>query len=314
MSAGYLEQLDSRIGTGLAQLSESLKRAQACFVSELQRPDGGFPGRDGKSDVYYADFAIRTIVAAGPPAEASLASAAAFVTKTGPGVDCVVDCFSVLNCIRLLNVLGEDVAINTAPLIEVVARQLLPTGGYVRPGGTEISAYNTFIAALCHELTATEFPNCVRTVAGIRALQNSAGGFAETPGSGIEQTNATAAAIGFLSMVGGLSDSISAAAARFIARMQADDGGIRSHPRAPCSDLLSTFTGLVTLTTLSSIQTVDLGAIARFVRQRAVNTGGFTGYCGDAEADVEYTYYGIGSVALLRAAASLRETGHQSPM
>ena len=36
-------------------------RRQVAYVASRQRDDGGFPGRDGGSDIYYTDFALRIL-------------------------------------------------------------------------------------------------------------------------------------------------------------------------------------------------------------------------------------------------------------
>jgi geranylgeranyl transferase type-2 subunit beta len=66
--------------------------------------------------------------------------------------------------------------------------------------------------------------------------------------------------------------------------------------------LLSTFTALATLAGLDDLQRVNLPALARFLRQTALPDGGFKAAPADTEADIEYTYYGLGCLALLNAA------------
>ncbi|MFW6158815.1 MAG: prenyltransferase/squalene oxidase repeat-containing protein, partial [Planctomycetota bacterium] len=68
----------------------------------------------------------------------------------------------------------------------------------------------------------------------------------------------------------------------------------------PEPDLLSTFTALVTLSVLDSLEQINLPAVGRFVRAMATPDGGFRACRSDPETDVEYTYYGLGTAAVLR--------------
>jgi geranylgeranyl transferase type-2 subunit beta len=83
--------------------------------------------------------------------------------------------------------------------------------------------------------------------------------------------------------------------------MQADDGGLRAQPSAPVGDLLSTFTAMVALASVGALELLDLAAAGRFAGSLRTPEGGFRSCALDPEADVEYTYYGLGTLALLRA-------------
>ena len=85
--------------------------------------------------------------------------------------------------------------------------------------------------------------------------------------------------------------------------MAGSEGGLRAHAGATDADLLSTFTGLVTLSGAGGIELLDMREPARFVGTLARANGGFAGAPGDTGADVEYTYYGGGCLAMIRLAA-----------
>ena len=87
--------------------------------------------------------------------------------------------------------------------------------------------------------------------------------------------------------------------APFLGDLQAGDGGLRAHDGAPAGDLLSTFVGLTALAILGALARVDRAAVARFVKAAGVPFGGFRESPNDDAPDVEYTYYGIGTLALL---------------
>jgi geranylgeranyl transferase type-2 subunit beta len=85
--------------------------------------------------------------------------------------------------------------------------------------------------------------------------------------------------------------------------MQTDEGGLRANTRIPIADLLSTFTGLLTLQDLNAGAAVDLAAVLRFARSLELESGGFHGAEWDPAHDVEYTFYGLGTLALLARGA-----------
>ena len=86
-----------------------------------------------------------------------------------------------------------------------------------------------------------------------------------------------------------------------MAGMQTDEGGLRANTRIPIADLLSTFTGLLTLGDLGALEMIDDAAALRYARSLQQPGGGFFGAAWDEQADVEYTFYGIGTCALLAA-------------
>ncbi len=81
--------------------------------------------------------------------------------------------------------------------------------------------------------------------------------------------------------------------------MQTDEGGLRANTRIPIADLLSTFTGLLTLEQIGAVNRIDVSAALRYVKSLENERGGFRGAAWDSVEDVEYTFYGLGSLALL---------------
>ena len=57
----YLTRLTVRLLDGIEKLDPALREKHAAFVKEKQLPDGGFPGREGGSDLYYTGFALRSL-------------------------------------------------------------------------------------------------------------------------------------------------------------------------------------------------------------------------------------------------------------
>ncbi|MGA2031835.1 MAG: prenyltransferase/squalene oxidase repeat-containing protein [Thermoguttaceae bacterium] len=317
-SSVYLDALDELLRSGVADLSARFIATQVRYVAGCQQPDGGFAGRQGASDEYYTDFALRTLALLAPGHDAFRRAADYLVRWPGPPRD-MVQCFTLLSATRSLEQslpsplagegqgvrgLGQDTELLSAdPLwaIEWLYAHLLPSGGFARyTDDQRVSAYHTFLGALCFQMLGHDMPAIEDAISAVAALARADGGYAELAGQTASQTNATAAAVALLMMRDALPAERAAKTARFLARMQSGDGGLRSHDAARGGDLLSTFTGLLTLLGLGGLDQVDLAGVARFLKRAAHRDGGFLACFGDDCPDVEYTYYGVCTLALLR--------------
>ena len=114
-------------------------------------------------------------------------------------------------------------------------------------------------------------------------------------------TNPTAAAIGILKTVDALDESLRQRTVGFLADMQTDEGGLRANTRIPIADILSSFTGLLTLQDLAGDSEIDTERLLRYANSLEQSTGGFLGAAWDQTCDVEYTFYGLGTIALLHS-------------
>jgi geranylgeranyl transferase type-2 subunit beta len=302
----YLSQLDAFLRASLMHSADSMRDAQMRFIRARQSEDGGFAGRQGASDPYYTDFALRVTSLLAPGSDVGVKAATYLPTVAAPPDD-VVAAFSLLNCRRMLDECGCSVEIDVESTMRAVDMHRLEAGGWSRAGSDAVSAYCTFIGALCHQLTGTPVPEAAAAADAVAALQTTDGGFREQSSDSASQINATAAAIAFLRMTGRVTAEQQLRAREYLLRMQAGDGGMLAHEAVPHGDLLSTFTGMLTLTTLGSVAGLDVQAAARFLRWVALPEGGFVGYIGDTEPDVEYTYYGLGCLALLSAYAGTKQ-------
>jgi len=306
----WLDLLDEFLRPGARGLGGGLVAAQITWLERRQAPGGGFPGRAGPPDAYYTDFALRALDLIAPDSPA-FAAAASFIAHQVAPAD-VVGAFSLLSCARVVardasragspTYGGDDDsgegALDHAALSAVVEAQSLAGGGSATtPGSSELSAYRSFLGALCREMLGTEPVPAARA---LRSLRRESGGFAERADEARAQTNATAATMALLAMEEALTQDEARSAANFLASMQSPDGGLRAHADAPEGDLLSTFTGLLTLSTVGGVEALDLPAVGRFVRAVARSVGGFGATVSDPGADVEYAYYGLATLALLR--------------
>ncbi|MBU0610145.1 MAG: hypothetical protein KKI08_19835 [Armatimonadetes bacterium] len=296
----YLDLLDEMLAAGLHGLGDGFLRAQLGHALGCRRPDGAFGGRRGGADLYYTEFGLRLLALLDAPAEA-LARAAPFLSAHASPTE-LTDVFSLLNSRRLLAARGVRVDLDEGACRDEIVSRRARGGGYGRPTAGGTTAYATFLAALSLRLLGEEMPQAERAVAALAALQQSDGGFAQEPG-GTSQTNSTAAAVGFLVMQDALAPEAAAKGTTYLAAQQEPGSGFASHTGAP-ADLLSTFTALTTLAFLDGLARVDLAGVARFVKRCACAAGGFGAHAGDRETDVEYAYYGVGTLALLAGLSS----------
>jgi geranylgeranyl transferase type-2 subunit beta len=341
MTSAYLDMLDELLRPGIAGFSERFTAQQVRFIESRQQPDGGFAGRKGGSDLYYTDFALRTLawlapdhtafarasdyagiairesdVARSAARAASLRGAAKqgggipFLTPSNPPhvARNVVECFNLLNVRRLLKRHSSRAAQNPlfdeSPIVRCLRRHCLPSGGLARSANeSRVSAYHTFLGSLCFEMLDVEMPASDGAIRAIADLHRPDGGYAELSDQPASQTNAAAAAIGFLILRNALPPERTTATIRFLAEMQSADGGWRAHAAVAAGDLLSTFTGLFTLASLGGFDAIDSAAAARFLHRMALPAGGFLACDGDDSPDVEYAHYGVATLALLRILA-----------
>jgi geranylgeranyl transferase type-2 subunit beta len=183
-------------------------------------------------------------------------------------------------------------------------------GGYAKTAdGHSSSTYYSFLVVLCRQLLGRPVREPERLAEFIRSRRREDGGFVEIGPMKRSGTNPTAAAIGLLKILDALDEATRADAVGFLLDMQTDEGGLRANTRIPIADVLSTFTGLLTLADLDAMDEVDVAAARRFVEQLDLPSGGFRAALWDPGHDVEYSFYGLGSMALLadRSFTDLRD-------
>jgi len=301
----YLEQLSLRLLAGMSRLPEELLAPHRRYVQAQQRPDGGFAGRQGNSDAYYTGFGLRAAAMLGVLDEATAGRAAQFLSTLVAAPRSTIDFLSLVFSAALLEAVGaaDPFAQAGRDRRETVAAYLAPLqradGGYAPVATGQASTYHTFLALGACEMLNLERGPMESTAALVRRRRRADGGFVEfdpLPNSG---TNPTAAAVGALRILGGIDDDLRQGAAAFLLRLQSAQGGWCANTRLPLADLLSTFTALVALADLDALDRVDRAAVSAFVGGLQDHTGGFRGGAWDDAVDVEYTFYGLGSLALL---------------
>jgi geranylgeranyl transferase type-2 subunit beta len=304
----YLNDLNARLADGVAKLPEELRQRHARYVASGQNSDGGFSGREGESDLYYTGFALRGLTVLDALTPEICERSAGFLRGCLTRQTSVVDFFSFLYACALVQASsGIDVLAGSAVDWPSRVAQMLETfrtkdHGYNKsPGAASGSTYHTFLVGLCFELLGQTLPHpddVLRFVAGRRRED---GGYVEVPAMRRSGTNPTAAGLGLLHLLKGadLPGEDVEATIDYLAQMPSEEGGLRANDRIPVADLLSTFTGCWTLARLNALDRIDVRQAFEYVKSMERAAGGFHGFLLDDGTDVEYTFYGLGSLALL---------------
>jgi geranylgeranyl transferase type-2 subunit beta len=303
----YLQRLTARLSDGLQRLPEPFRARHAAFLRGRQNSDGGFPGREGGSDLYYTGFALRSLAVLDALAPDVLHGAAGFLRVSLAQQASVVDFFSLLYaCLLVQSAGGPDVLAGAPPdWPDRVAAALetfrTPDGGYAKAAGAHAgSTYHTFLVGLCYQLLGRDLPRPEEVVRFVAGRRREDGGYVEIAPMRRSGTNPTAAAVGVLQLVlGAPPEEVRRGVADFLAGMPSPEGGLRANARAPLADLLSTFTGAWTLAQLDALERVDTTALRGYAESLELPGGGFRGGLWDDGTDVEYTFYGLGVLGLL---------------
>ncbi len=309
MSA-YLQNLTIRLAEGVGQLSEETRQIHTSYFLAAQQPDGGFSGREGGSDLYYTTFAMRGLSILGELYGDVADRVEAFLKPQLSTHQTIVDFFSLFYAGNLLKVsAGKDIFENADPnwpsqvagFLETLRRQ---DGGYAKaPEGNAGSTYHTFLVLLVLQLIEMPIPEPEQVVAFLESRRDPAGGWHEIRVSKRPGTNPTAAAVASLMILDAIDEQkdpeLVATTLDFLVEMQTDEGGLRANTRIPIADLLSSFTGALTLIDLQAFTEIDIEAYRKFVLAMQRETGGFQAAAWDTAHDVEYSFYGLGCLALL---------------
>jgi geranylgeranyl transferase type-2 subunit beta len=175
-------------------------------------------------------------------------------------------------------------------------------GGYAMSHeGHSSSTYYTFLVLLCQQVIGAPPVDPDRIVRFVGSRRREDGGFVELGPMRKSGTNPTAAAIGTLKILDAIDEETRRGAIDYLAERQTDEGGLAANTPIPFADVLSSFTGTLTLLDLGGLNEIDTAALGRFVRSLESDAGGFLAHALDEVTDVEYTFYGLGTLALLAA-------------
>lgn len=309
MSA-YLQNLTVRLAEGVGRLSEETRQVHTDYFLAAQQPDGGFAGREGGSDLYYTTFAMRGLSILGELYGEVAERVEAFLKPQLATHQTIVDFFSLFYAANLLKVSsGKDIFQDADPNWPHQVADFLSTlrredGGYAKaPEGNAGSTYHTFLVLLVLQLIEQPIPEPEQVIGFLDSRHDPEGGWHEIRVSKRPGTNPTAAAVASLMILGAIDESkdpeLIATTLDFLVEMQTDEGGLRANTRIPIADLLSSFTGALTLIDLKAFDEIDIEAYRKFVHAMQRQEGGFQAAAWDTAHDVEYSFYGLGCLALL---------------
>ncbi|HXG09696.1 MAG TPA: prenyltransferase/squalene oxidase repeat-containing protein [Gemmataceae bacterium] len=306
IAGNYLHDLTVRLGQGLARLPTALRTRHIAYLRSAQNADGGFSGREGGSDLYYTGFALRGLAVLDALTPDICTRAAVFLGQSLTREASIVDFFSLLYSCRLVQMGGgPDVLANSPPdwpdrVAAVLATFRGKDGGYAKsPANASSSTYHTFLVGLCYQLLGRPLPHPAEVSRFVASRRRDDGGYVEIAPLKRSGTNPTAAAVGLLQLLGADLGTIREGVSNFLAGMASPEGGLRANARAPLADLLSTFTGSWTLAQLGALDRINTAAACRYAASLELPGGGFRGGSWDEQTDVEYTFYGLGVLALL---------------
>jgi geranylgeranyl transferase type-2 subunit beta len=305
----YLLRLTLRLADGVSRLSAEIRARHAAYLQAAQNPDGGFSGREGGSDLYYTGFALRSLAVLEALTPDIAERAAGFLRASLTQQTSVIDFFSLLYASLLVQLGGgPDVFAGSPPdwpdrVAEMLESFRTADGGYAKTiGGASGSTYHTFLVALCHQLLGRPLPRLADVVRFVAGRRREDGGYVEIAPMRRGGTNPTAAAVGLLQMAAdempGALEEVREDVSAFLAEMASPEGGLRANGRAPLADLLSTFTAAWTLEQLGGLHRLDVDQVRRYAESLQRPEGGFHGGLWDEGHDVEYTFYGLGVLAL----------------
>jgi geranylgeranyl transferase type-2 subunit beta len=262
----YLGLIEEILSGGLGKMSDTFRYHQLAWIKSIQNADGGFSGRQGPSDLYYTDFAVRCIVMMDKNNE-MLDSAAVYLSNWRRDPVDYVELFNLLNLSRMLHSCGRmhETAFWRVPDI------LCP------------NAYDIFLNSLCREMAGDDIP----LLTGKMDVEHSG------------QSSLMAATAGKRIMEESITEEEANQTANQLAVFQGDDGGFLAHRDAVGAELLSAFNVVLTLSILGKMSLVNVPRLARYIRGCAHADGGFGASPDDPERDIEYTYYGLGLLGLL---------------
>lgn len=306
MDEPYLTRLTTRLLDGIEKLPDEVRDRHAAWIRACQNPDGGFSGREGGSDLYYTGFALRSLAVLQALDPVLCSKTAGFLRQRMTGTASVVDLFSLVVSCYLVPIGGGPDVLLEAPsdwrdrVAAVLESFRTSDGGYGKtPGAPHGSTYTSFLVALCLQLLDRPIPEPDRLEVFVKSRQRPDGGYVEISAMKRSGTNPTAAGVGLLQILGSFDEEARDRVTGFLAALPSPfEGGFRANDRIPAADLLSTFTGSWTLDQLGEAGRLDWPAIRGYAESCERPEGGFRGGLWDEHADVEYTFYGLGTLAL----------------
>jgi hypothetical protein len=281
-----------------AYLGDAAERL-AAFARAAMTPDGGFRGRDGMPDLYYAPFGIDCLLATDSPLPLEQVTAYLRTFKDGSQTDlvhlaCLVRCWS-----RLPDGVPPGLRAAVPQHVETCRS---PDGGYgIIPDSERGSVYGCFLAYSAYCDAETSAPDTNAIAECVRSLQISGKGYAIEADYETPSTNATAAAVVLCLACGQAAET---GTLEWLLARQHSRGGFTASPNAPGPDLVSTAAAVFALRAAGMDLTPLREPCRDFVAELWDESGGFCGHWTDNIVDCEHTFYAMLTLGSLEVGSS----------
>ncbi|MCH9653612.1 MAG: geranyl transferase [Planctomycetes bacterium] len=303
----YLVKLALRLAAGLEKMPPASLDKHRTFILSQQQADGGFAGREGGSDLYYTGFAVRSLGILGGIEKQACLDLSQFLKQFKLENLSTIDLLSWLYSALIIQASGGEDLLASAPehwntrVALNLERLRTSDGGYAKSDqGALGSTYHSFLVVLIYQMIGLEIPAKNDLIQFIFDRQRDDGGFVEITPMKRSGTNPTAAAVAILIILNAMDDELKEDVSDFLTQVKSSEGGFQANTRIPFADGLSTFTGLLTAQDLDLTSHFDQVNLMKFMTEwLEFPTGGFRGASWDEQADVEYTFYGLGVLALI---------------
>jgi len=249
------------------------------FVSSQINPDGGFRGRDGKSDLYYTSFGIDCLCSL--DCEIPKDIILSYLKNC-----CTADALDLVHFASLVRSLENIESKSSPKILQGRISDSLKRFAKQRPR----SAYDFFFTVALYQDLGFDIPEPEAIAEMILSLESADRGFVNDLNVYAGSVPATAAALVVLHYLG---KDAPARTIDWLFDRVSSSGGFTAVPNAPVADLLSTATAVFALKTIG----VPLDSITEstldFVDMLWDTRGGFHGNIYDQALDCEYTFYGL---------------------
>lgn len=302
----YLISLATRLSDGLQRMESKRRDRHVQSIRNFQCAEGGFSGRDGGVDLYYTSFAVRCLSMLQQLDGSTCEHVSAYLLSVRDDQLDAVDRLSWLSSALMVQLAGGPDLLpeHPEPWVDAVLSEIeslrRDDGGYAKTADNpQSSTYHSFLVVLIHELLGRPVPRPNRLVQFVYDRQRDDGGFVEIAPMRRSGTNPTAAAVAILRMLYEVDPETRLDVEGFLRDVKSDEGGFRANTQIPMADLLSTFTGLLTAFDLEIEGVLHPSHAQSYLTENLeFREGGYRAGSWDERADVEYTFYGLGTQAL----------------
>ncbi len=280
-------------GKSRSALGDSVPRVKEFFLQKACS-DGGFAGRAGKSDLYYAVFGLSGLQALEGSFEAG--RCCHFLEVIAPEtLPDLVHLAAYIRCRSLLRLPRDG-----GKMSGLLARFRTPQGGFANfADSDETNIYSCFLALGAFQDIGRPLPDRQAFIRCVRSLRRGSGGFVNRHNAPVASPPATAAAIVIARCLG---DPVKEKTIRWL--LDQHDGAGFVAARGVCGpDLLSTAVALHSLALSGADLTPLREPTLDFIDSLWSGKGGFFGHWFDNVLDCEYTYYGLLALGSLQGDA-----------